>query len=518
MLREALHYLTLGISVIPLKPNSKEPLLNWKEFQSRRAREDEVKGWFQTWKDVNIGIVTGSISGVCVVDLDGPEGLAEAKRLGLSSPLTTFGGKGEHLWFKHPASPISSVTNAVRIYPGIDLRGEGGYVVAPPSIHPNGRRYRFNRPLSASLVKSLPPFPVSIFAPVAEKFGTILGANQTTVIAPPRNPDGWIALALENMTNGNIDDTLFKVCSRLRNDGYRPEDALVLLGPHAERAGATEGHLQDKIDNVWGRYEPKPNNSSGLQSGSSLILHSPTNPDSLSQYAALQMGIDASERIGTGYSKFDAISKGLKKGEVCVIGARTGVGKSNFVITPIRTFCSAGKKVLLCSTEMSFDQVWARYIATLPKPESFKDHQFYVIDEFTPDIQRIEEALRTVMPDLLCFDHINHVGTDYHVVSKFMLSLKELARKFNIPVIVTAQLNRQADWVEQGEKVEPRLSMLQGSSTIEQAAALVLLLSEKRVTEGCTEIAGIIAKNRHGDRGMIQFGLFKTPFYHIREI
>ncbi len=99
-----------------------------------------------------------------------------------------------------------------------------------------------------------------------------------------------------------------------------------------------------------------------------------------------------------------------------------------------------------------------------------------------------------------------------------MSGLKELARRYDIPVIVTAQLNRHADYVENGAKIEPRLSMLQGSDQIGQMAALVLLLNEKRVANDITEIEGIICKNRHGDKGMIQFGLFKQPYYHMREI
>jgi replicative DNA helicase len=220
----------------------------------------------------------------------------------------------------------------------------------------------------------------------------------------------------------------------------------------------------------------------------------------------------------TGYPKFDTLSKGLKAGEILTIAARTGVGKTNFIITPIRTFCESGKKVLLFSTEMSFDQIWQRYRSTLVSDVEFSRHLFYVCDEFTPDITRIEEAIRHVNPDLFVFDHISHIGTDYHIISAFMGNIKRLARLFNIPAIVTAQLNRNADWVENGERVTPRMSMIQGSGSIEQMSAQVLLLSEKRVYPDHTEIDGVIDKNRHGDKGLIKFGLFNKPYYHVREL
>lgn len=72
-----------------------------------------------------------------------------------------------------------------------------------------------------------------------------------------RNPTGWVSEALLNMEVGNIDTTLFRVLSKLRNDGYSDTDARILLQPYADKAGATPGHLDDKIAHVWRSYSPK---------------------------------------------------------------------------------------------------------------------------------------------------------------------------------------------------------------------------------------------------------------------
>lgn len=505
-LKEALRYLTLGMSVIPLKPNSKEPLINWKPYQSRRASESEVREWFKQTPNANLGIVTGVISSLAVVDLDGADGLKSGQSLQPISSVVSITGNGRQVFYKCPKSELG---NSVRKYPGLDIRADGGYVVAPPSIHPNGKQYRWlNSVLSVDL---LPPFPTLLIA--KDVPATISDAS--------RNEKGWIAEALKGMTNGNIDDTLFKICSRMRNDGYTEADTLLLLSPHAERVGATTGHLEDKIRNVWGRYAPKKSvysNKQQFSNGSAstaLVLHAPSNPDSLIEYdkrTANGYGVD---NLATGYEKFDALSKGLKKGEVLTVAARTGVGKTNWIITPIRYFCGKGERVLLFSTEMSFDQIWSRYQITLNDPHDFQKQQFFICDEFTPDIERIEEAIKNVQPDLFIFDHISHIGTDYHIISKFMSEIKRLARLYNIPAIVTAQLNRNADYVDQGNRVEPRLSMIQGSDQIGQMSAQVLLLNEKRINGDVTEIEGIIVKNRHGDKGMIQFGLVKHPYRMI---
>ncbi len=245
MLNFALKYLKQGLSVIPLEPKGKRPLISWTEFQSRHATEEEVQVWFQKWPNANLGVVTGRISGIAVVDLDGAEGLKSASDLGLTSSVVSLTGGGKHLWYQNPVSVV--VTNAVRIAPGLDVRGEGGYVVAPPSIAANGRRYRWNGAVSADFKNRLPPFPS--------------GLSTATNAAQPSHTsikeESWIAKALEGMRVGNIDDTLTSILGRLRHDGYSAADAEMLLKPHAVSAGAVDGHLEEKIENVWSRYEAK---------------------------------------------------------------------------------------------------------------------------------------------------------------------------------------------------------------------------------------------------------------------
>jgi replicative DNA helicase len=97
-----------------------------------------------------------------------------------------------------------------------------------------------------------------------------------------------------------------------------------------------------------------------------------------------------------------------------------------------------------------------------------------------PDIERIREAIIESAADVFIFDHINIVGDDNETISRFLKGLKELAREFNIPGIVAAQLNRQAEWKDQeGNPIEPQLTHLKGSGAIEETAAQVLLLQVK---------------------------------------
>jgi len=128
-----------------MQPQGKRPLVVWREFQQRIASAGEIDHWFERWPDANVGIVTGRISGLVVVDVDtrhgGPASVAEAEAAHGPLPPTVeaaTGGGGRHLYYAHPAA---TVANRVAIRPGIDVRGDGGCVVAPPSLHPSGHRY-----------------------------------------------------------------------------------------------------------------------------------------------------------------------------------------------------------------------------------------------------------------------------------------------------------------------------------------------------------------------------------------
>lgn len=138
----ALYYLNKGFSIIPIKKNGKTPAIkNWKEFQQRRPSRKEVKAWFSDESDLNIAILTGPISGISVIDADSDEAISFIKK-SLPDGPTVRTAKGLHLYCKH----TDGVKNKVNIKNiNLDIRGEGGYVVAPPSIHESGTQYKWRK-------------------------------------------------------------------------------------------------------------------------------------------------------------------------------------------------------------------------------------------------------------------------------------------------------------------------------------------------------------------------------------
>ena len=234
----ALSYLKQGLSIIPLKHGEKIPLLqSWKEYQTRKPTEAEVREWWTKHPTANIGIVTGPISGVAVVDLDGPDGLNAAKSISISSSVRSLTGNGEHLWFKYPTAGVS---NAARLYPGLDIRGAGGYVLGAPSIHSNGKRYRWiSRFVNHA---SLPEFPkVLLTAPS---------------VSSNTKQESWMSEALEDFKNGHVANTLVSILGKFRAHNFDEESAYAFLSPHNTSGKLSDAALREKITEIWGRYEP----------------------------------------------------------------------------------------------------------------------------------------------------------------------------------------------------------------------------------------------------------------------
>lgn len=144
-LREAaLAYARRGWAVFPLQRRSKEPAVAG-AYKAATTDVGQVSAWWQRWPEANIGLATGAVSGLWVLDIDGPEGEASFAALvgehggELAETLMASTGKGHHLYWRLP--PGVDQGRRIGVRPGLDIIGSQGYLVAPPSIHPSGRLY-----------------------------------------------------------------------------------------------------------------------------------------------------------------------------------------------------------------------------------------------------------------------------------------------------------------------------------------------------------------------------------------
>jgi len=132
----------IGYAVVPMMPRGKSPLTahGWKD--ATRCHE-QVATYWQRYPSANVGVATGSHTQLFVVDIDGPDGESAFARFGaVPATVEAQTGKGRHLYFFMP--PELQLRSLVgRLGPQIDTRGEGGLIVAPPSVHPSGRTYRW---------------------------------------------------------------------------------------------------------------------------------------------------------------------------------------------------------------------------------------------------------------------------------------------------------------------------------------------------------------------------------------
>lgn len=148
----ALEYLDKGLSVFPISIDSKQPLNAWREYQTRLPTIDEVTDWFENGAPTasgtrvrlfNLGLATGAVSGVVVVDADNEKAESYCRENGMASAFSVKTTRGRHFYFTHPggSARFGNKAGAATKYDpdwpslnGLDFRGDGGYVVVPPSI------------------------------------------------------------------------------------------------------------------------------------------------------------------------------------------------------------------------------------------------------------------------------------------------------------------------------------------------------------------------------------------------
>ena len=143
------HYANQGFSVLAVPYGKKESITKWKQYQTTIAAPEQMQLWDK--QQLNVAIVTGSLSGLWVLDIDGEVGQKTFNTLiaqygELPPTLTAKSYNGVHYYFRYPTDG-SVITNLIsesahgEALTGIDVRGQGGYIIAPPSLHPDGTNY-----------------------------------------------------------------------------------------------------------------------------------------------------------------------------------------------------------------------------------------------------------------------------------------------------------------------------------------------------------------------------------------
>jgi len=241
MVKAALRYAAKCKLVFPL--NGKVPLKNSRGLYDATMNEATIREMWRLNPGANIGFPTGSVNGVLVVDIDGPQGeatLAELEQQNgpLPPTLSVRTGRGRHFYFRQP-SDLKVKSGAGLLGTKLDVKGDGGYVVAPPSIHPETKgRYEF---ISDREPADAPPWLIEMVRAEARREN------------PPDDGN-----ASEKVPEGDRNDTLTSMAGKLRRTGLsQVEIEAALLKANEERCDPPLGRSEVcRIAQSIARYEP----------------------------------------------------------------------------------------------------------------------------------------------------------------------------------------------------------------------------------------------------------------------
>lgn len=245
----ALKYRGMNLSVIPIGKD-KRPLVKWEEFQSRRPSLGDIKSWWKVYPSANVGIVTGKISGLAVVDCDSEDANKRFLLLAgneFKSPIAKTPRGGNHYYCKH----TNGQGNNTGVLSKVDLRAEGGYVVAPPSIGMAGN-YSWTIPIDQYKLPDLPPdYLKAIREAKPRGTSTRMDSIHEWFIDGRRDEDlfslAW-SLVKSRMNRKDVEDIVFHVASMCKPP-FPKKEAEIKVKSAVERAFKKERNLTQEIKN-----------------------------------------------------------------------------------------------------------------------------------------------------------------------------------------------------------------------------------------------------------------------------
>jgi hypothetical protein len=255
LLSAALDYHSRGFCPIPQRPREKRPCVRWKPFQVERPTVADLEYWFGSrFPAAGVALIVGPVSGLFIVDVDGPAGDRELlARVGeLPVAPTVISGSLEphryHLFFRYPAD-VLTLASFKPWHPQLEFRGDRGVIVVPPSLHPSGNRYRWakNRTLDDLPLPEVPlPILAALRARARSSARSRPGEPAPTHAAPVTPEQSSVNALAIDLLDGISDDTrffllgleatgpnwnakLFRASCDMKGCGFPEEEAMPML-------------------------------------------------------------------------------------------------------------------------------------------------------------------------------------------------------------------------------------------------------------------------------------------------
>lgn len=455
-----------------LTDQCKRPVLyRWEEYKNRRPTKEDVTKWFTENPDANIAIITGEVSGIIVMDLDSPSAANYALKRGWfpSTPMVET-GRGSQVYMKRPDFPIGNSSNREL---KIDMRGDGGYVVAPPSIHGSGRQYKWMEDCSIldvdpvecpewvlDFIKNPPKKEMKETKQVAEA--------KANTNEPAQKVEGnkFIEILRNGTSTGDRNQTAASLVGHLMKTVKDPNEVweLVNLWNMKNTPPLDQKELKKTFDSV------RSMDAKGKLDIDSLLDNAnKAAADYKERYVRIPFGGQNLQNLET------RMNGGLAGGRLYIIGGIPSAGKTVLTNNIADNICQNGFPVLFFSYDDG--RVELRYrtlsrftnqsielfnVRSLPdirnfysNPEIVKIVSLKYVVEQQVTVEKWEETIEAIQKKhgaapVIIVDYLRKLKTDSKSnderlrIDDMLSKLTALAKKYNTPIVAISELARDS--------------------------------------------------------------------------
>jgi KaiC/GvpD/RAD55 family RecA-like ATPase len=533
-LMAALEYQAMGFHPIPCMPREKRPLVPWKEFQQVMPTTEQLHTWWRETPDANVAIVLGR--GRFAVDLDGgdeAEELLAEQGIALPSdaPRSRTGG-GYHVFL----SSFNAIPDRVGLLtrdggkPQVDIRGIG-IVVAPPSVHPNGRRYEWIAPL----VEKPPRAPAAL----TDLIGKATARPTAAALSDPASAGNrfWVVDALRGVGSGQRDAMCTRLAGFFITKGIDPDTTTALLCDSFARACDPPFPAVD-VEKCVRSIARKH----ALTGDAERAVPAKHVREVLAEFsAALQAG--AAPTLPTPFPSLNHyLDGGFSPSHLIFLGARPGVGKTAFALEVARfaarrragavvvisremknlalarrllaqdanVRASSIKRASLTETDRWYLQKSIEQLGTVPLYFTDEAVSLAEITEVCAAVSETEPLALVIVDYLQLIRAPQDIKERRHQVEAVSKGVKAIAMEHQVPVLCLSSLSRPA---HEDKNKPPPLASLRESGELEHDADVILLLHRDYREEATT---CYVAKNRDGRLGTVPL-VFRHEYVAFEE-
>ncbi|PKN33222.1 MAG: hypothetical protein CVU61_14495 [Deltaproteobacteria bacterium HGW-Deltaproteobacteria-19] len=502
----------------------KKPCISgWTEYQKRLPTEEEVGTWFGQNPEPNIAIITGTVSNLVVFDLDSEDAVAYAEEEGgFPETVKVKTGKGYHVYMKHPGFPVK---NSVNKDLAIDIRSDGGYVVAPPSIHGSGHQYWWEEGHSIWELDPAPcePWMIQYLKDVNEQVGKKKAPKDGDNELNREIPDQDNKKPVKENSTGEFSRLLQEGCQ----EGERNHVTTSFIG-HLFKTGMKPEEIWETVI-IWNQTKVKPplDLDELKRTFESVKSLEEKNSNAKKQAkVSIETFLDSSEKATAEYQKNyvripfagdnltlleSQMNGGFVGGRFYIFGGIPSSGKTVLLNNIADNICLAGQPVLFFSYDDGRSEIryrtfsrFSKYPIDVFNTRQLKDLHGICENQSIQTIMSLKYVVQEMIPvekwcdlidqivkkhgrgPVIIIDYLRKLRTEKGSgderlrVDDIIGKLNQIAKNYNIPVIAISELAR--DSYKSGQRLS--MASFKESGSIEYEASWLGILGAVEEDDG----------------------------------